>query len=77
MPSLWIDALRQFNYGQGAWCIPRKGSEEYAKVRAIMGHMKDAKNQPEKAPTPKAPTPTYHSQKLNKMYCMLYLSTSY
>ena len=57
MPSLWIDALRQFNYGQGAWCIPRKGSEEYAKVRAIMGHMKDAKNQPEKAPTPKAPTP--------------------
>jgi hypothetical protein len=60
MPSLWIAALRQFNHGAGAWCIPRKGSEEYAKVRAIMGHMKDAKNKPEpevKAPTPKAPTP--------------------
>jgi hypothetical protein len=43
MPSLWIDALKQFNMGQGAWCIPRKGSEDYKKVRAIMDGGVDAK----------------------------------
>jgi len=43
MPSLWIDALKQFNMGQGAWCIPRKGTEDYKKVRAIMDGGVDAK----------------------------------
>lgn len=43
MPSLWIDALKQFNMGQGAWCIPRKGSDDYKKVRAIMDGGVDAK----------------------------------
>jgi hypothetical protein len=53
MPSLWIDALKQFNNEKGAWCIPRKGSEDYDKVRALMGHMKDAKNKPVKAESAK------------------------
>ena len=53
MPSLWIDALKQFNHEKGMWCIPRKGSEDYDKVRALMGNMKDAKNKPVKAESPK------------------------
>jgi len=60
MPSLWIDALKQFNTGGKAWCIPRKGTEDYDKVRALMGGkaIKDAKTEkkdetPKKAPTPK------------------------
>ena len=54
MPSLWIDALKQFNHEKGAWCIPRKGSEDYDKVRALMGGkaVKDAKTV-KKAETPK------------------------
>jgi hypothetical protein len=35
--------LKQFNNGQGAWCIPRKGTEDYKKVRAIMDGGVDAK----------------------------------
>jgi len=53
MPSLWIAALRQFNTDKGAWCIPRKGSEDYDKVKVLMGHMKDAKNKPVKAESAK------------------------
>jgi hypothetical protein len=32
----WIDALRIFNKDKGAWCIPRKGSDDYQTVRKIM-----------------------------------------
>lgn len=51
MPSLWIDALKQFNFERGAWSIPRKDSDDYVKVRALMADKagKDAK----KAESPK------------------------
>lgn len=54
MPSLWIDALKQFNTGGKAWCIPRKDTEDYDKVRALMGGkaIKDAKTE-KKDPAPK------------------------
>jgi hypothetical protein len=36
MPSLWIDALKEFNRGKDMYCIPRKGTEPNAKVRRMM-----------------------------------------
>jgi hypothetical protein len=60
MPSLWIAALKEFNMGGKSWCIPKKGTEDYDKVRALMGGkaVKDAKTEkkvetPKKVPTPK------------------------
>jgi len=35
MPT-WIEALKTYNSRQPAWCIPRKGTDEYNKVRKIM-----------------------------------------
>lgn len=54
----WVDALKQWNAGSGKWCIPRKGTEEYDAVRAIMGPKaekapkapKELKGKAEKAP---------------------------
>ncbi len=48
----WVDALKQWNAGQGKWCIPKKGTEDYDAVRAIMGPKveKEKKVKAEKAP---------------------------
>lgn len=36
----WIVALKQYNTEKGgSWCVPRKGTEEYDKVRAIMDEL--------------------------------------
>ena len=32
----WVEALKKFNDGKGAWCIPRKGSREHKEVLSIM-----------------------------------------
>jgi len=51
MPSIWIAALKEFNFEKGMWCIPRKGSKEMGEVRGIM----DKKKAPaKKAESPKA-----------------------
>jgi tRNA-dihydrouridine synthase len=42
MPS-WIAALKTYNSRQPAWCIPRKGTDEYNKVRKIMSGEKTKK----------------------------------
>jgi len=34
--TTWIEALKKWNAGKPAWCIPRKGSKEYDEVKAIM-----------------------------------------
>ena len=39
MPS-WIAALKKYNSRQPAWCIPRKGTDEYNQVRKIMSEEK-------------------------------------
>jgi hypothetical protein len=51
MPSLWIAALREFNDGK-SWCIPRKGTDDYNKVKALMGGkaVKDAKEEKKAEP---------------------------
>lgn len=41
----WILAVKQWNAGKDAWCIPRKGSPAYHEVKAIMDGSKS------KAPT--------------------------
>lgn len=50
MPSLWIDALKEFNRGKDMYCIPRKGTEPNAKVRRMM---KGEAVSPEKKPAEK------------------------
>ena len=32
----YMDALRKYNEGSDKWCIPRKGSEDYFKIRTMM-----------------------------------------
>jgi hypothetical protein len=32
----YIDALRKYNEGSDKWCIPRKGSEDYLKIKKMM-----------------------------------------
>jgi hypothetical protein len=49
MPQVgWIDALRRYNLGGSAWCIPRKGTPEYEKVMMIRRGDEDVKPQPRK-----------------------------
>jgi len=36
MPEIgWIDALRRYNVGGTAWCIPRKGTPAYDQIMKI------------------------------------------
>ena len=32
----YIDALKKYNEGKDKWCIPRKGTEDYLKIRVMM-----------------------------------------
>lgn len=32
----YIDALKKYNEGKDKWCMPRKGSEDYLKIREMM-----------------------------------------
>jgi hypothetical protein len=36
MANAWINALKQYNANKDKWCLPKKGSSDYNKVRAIM-----------------------------------------
>jgi hypothetical protein len=38
----YIDALRKYNEGKDKWCVPRKGTEDYIKIRNMM-NMKGTK----------------------------------
>jgi hypothetical protein len=40
----WAAALRQWNEGHDAWCIPRRGSDAHGQVRAIMEGRRPAAN---------------------------------
>ena len=49
--NYWMDALKEYNKGMSQWCIPRKGTDEYAIVAEIMFRMKrekTAKKEPKK-----------------------------
>lgn len=56
----WIDALKEWNTGSGKWCIPKKGTEAYDAVRALMGEKEPkakapkAEKAPKEAKAPKA-----------------------
>ena len=32
----WIEALRKFNQGKTEWCVPKKDTAEYQKVKSMM-----------------------------------------
>ena len=38
-PSKWLAALKEYNKDTGKYSIPKKGSEEYDQVRALMEKM--------------------------------------
>ena len=38
----YIDALKKYNEGKDKWCTPRKGSEDYLKIRKIMKEIASA-----------------------------------
>ena len=40
----YIDALRKYNEGSDKWCIPRKGSEDYLKIRSMMKKISSIQN---------------------------------
>jgi len=42
MPSVWIQALKEYNDGN-AWCIPRRGTPEHEAVKRIMEHIQNPK----------------------------------
>jgi hypothetical protein len=43
----WISALKQFNANSNTWCVPKKGTPEYMKVRDIMAGKKQEKKETE------------------------------
>lgn len=53
MANFWIQALKEWNTGKKEmYCIPKKGSNAYNEVRAIMNKM-NADTTPKKAPVKK------------------------
>ena len=36
MANKWIQALKVFNDKKDKWCLPKKGTKDYDKVKAIM-----------------------------------------
>jgi hypothetical protein len=50
MPSVWIEALKQFNMDGTSWCVPRKNTEDYHKVRVMEG-LRGGKDAKQKAKT--------------------------
>lgn len=52
----YIDALKKYNEGKDRWCTPRKGSEDYLKIRRMMkGLASAASASPKKASSIPAP----------------------
>jgi hypothetical protein len=59
-PNKWILALKTFNSNRnnGMWCLPKKGSEEYEQVKAIMeGKEPKKQEEPMKMEEPKKEEP--------------------
>ena len=40
MPNAWMEALKEYNKGSNSWCIVKKGTSEYDKVKNIMEKQK-------------------------------------
>ena len=40
MPNAWIEALKEYNKGSNSWCVVKKGTPEYDKVKKIMENKK-------------------------------------
>ena len=38
------EALKKYNEGSDKWCIPRKGSEDYLKIRSMMNKISQISN---------------------------------
>jgi len=65
MVNLWIKALKEFNQNKGMWCMPKKGTSDYLKVKKIMERMKKTDTKPKKT-TPKKEKPKKTTPKKEK-----------
>ena len=57
MKLTWIQALKKWNAeNSGTWCVPRKGSNEHAQVKALMAgeEKKDERSDGRQAPATEA-----------------------
>lgn len=54
--SKYTDALKEYNKGKPAWCMPRKGTDLHSEVLRIMNAPKKPTRKLRKAPAP-APAP--------------------
>lgn len=53
MPNGWIIALKKWNTGKQTWCLPKKGTDAYNEVMALMpGKKLKESAEPEKAAPP-------------------------
>lgn len=53
MPNGWIIALKKWNTGKQTWCLPKKGTDAYNEVMALMPEKKLKESaEPEKAAPP-------------------------
>lgn len=53
MPNGWIIALKKWNTGKQTWCLPKKGTDAYNEVMALMpGKNLKESAEPEKAAPP-------------------------
>ena len=41
IPNAWIEALKEYNKGSNSWCVVKKGTAEYDKVKKIMENIKN------------------------------------
>jgi hypothetical protein len=63
----YFEALKIYNDGKPAWCSPRKGTEKYKKVIAIMNGKspKHPKSSPKSSP--KSPKPLFKRSNIVKL----------
>jgi len=67
MVNLWIKALKEFNQNKGMWCMPKKGTSDYLKVKKIMDRMKNTDTKTiTKKTTPKKEKPKKEKPKKEK-----------
>ena len=62
----YFEALKIYNDGKPAWCSPRKGTEEYKKVIAIMNG-KSPKHPKSPPKSPKSPKPLFKRSNIVKL----------
>ena len=77
MSNKWINALKMWNNKNENWCVPKKGSKDYEKVKKLMNKKEEPKKQEPKKQEPKKQETkknswdgTYSTNIFNEKYVM-------